>query len=108
MSKKDFKTAGAELDKLFSGAAETPAKTQRMNDTSAPKKVAQKANKTVKKVFSFRAEAETADNWRLWADAKGMKVDELGTKALTEYIKRHPLTADQNQIYELKKAQKKS
>lgn len=110
MSKKmgDIKKAADGLDKFFSEASETPAKSQRMDDTSSSKKIAQKPNKAVKKVFSFRAEAETADNWRLWADAKGMKVDELGTKALTEYIKRHPLTADQNQIYELKRAQKKS
>lgn len=62
--------------------------------------------KPQKKVFSFRAEAESADNWRLWADAKGMKVDEMGTAAFTEFIENHPLTADEQTIYELKKAQK--
>lgn len=109
MSKKDLKKAAQDgLDKFFTEASESPAENQRENDTKAPKKIAEKSNKAVKKVFSFRAEAETADDWRLWADAKGMKVDELGTKALTEYIKRHPLTDDQKQIFELKKAQKKS
>lgn len=89
MSKKmgDLKSAGSGLDKFFT--------------EEEPKKA-------VKKVFSFRTLAENADDWRLWADAAGMKVDDLGTAALTEYIKRHPLTDDQNQIYELKKAQKKS
>ncbi len=96
MSKKDFSKAAEGLDKFFSENHVSKAAV----DT--------KPKKTVKKVFSFRAEAETADNWRLWADAAGLKVDELGTKAITEYIKKHPLTEDQNQIYELKKAQKKS
>ena len=115
MGKKmgDFKKAADEgLDKFFSEASElfedVESDNKRKSDTSPQKKIAEKPNKAVKKVFSFRAEAETADNWRIWADAAGMKVDELGTKAITEYIKKHPLTADQNQIYELKKAQKKS
>ena len=109
MSRKmgDLKKAGAEMDKFFT-ASESPAETQRKNDTKAPKKVAEKPNKAVKKVFSFRAEVDTVDSWRVWADAKGMKVDELGEKAITEYIKRHALTDDQRQIYELKMAQKKS
>lgn len=98
MSKKEnIKSAAEGLDKFFSSQS---------GESSV--KAAEKNEKPVKKVFSFRAEAELADNWRLYADAAGMKVDELGTKALTEYIKKHPLTADQSQIYELKKAQKKS
>lgn len=102
MNKKmgDMKSAAGGLDKFFSDI-----KTEEIFP-EAEKKPEKK--KPVKKVFSFRTEAENADHWRLWADAAGLKVDDLGTKAITEYIKRHPLTDDQNQIYELKKAQKKS
>ena len=99
MSKKqDIKNAADGLDKFFSSS----------QPEEKPVKAAEKKEKPVKKVFSFRTEAELADDWRLYADAAGMKVDELGTEALTEYIKKHPLKADQHQIYELKKAQKKS
>ena len=110
MSKKmgDFKKAADEgLDKFFSDLpkgedlfepeVKEPVKTE-----------PEKEKKPVKKVFSFRTLAEDADDWRLWADAKGMKVDDLGTAALKEYIKKHKLTDEQRQIYELKKAQKKS
>ena len=112
-SKMDkLKDAGSSLDKLFSGASESPTespkKTTKRNTKAEPEKVSEEPKKTQKKVFSFRAEESTVDSWRVWADAKGMKVDELGEKALTEYIKRHSLTEDQRQIYELKMAQKNS
>lgn len=101
-TKKNFKEAVSGLDKFFS---ETSKK-----EESAVKDIiatAKKEKKSVgKKVFSFRAEAETVDSWRLWADAKGMKVDDLGEKALQEYIKKHPLTEDQKQIFELKQKMK--
>ena len=118
-SKMDkLKDAGSSLDKLFSGASETTKKSTRGRAKAQPEEPSespQKAQEGKKqrvidthKVFSFRAPIETVDSWRVWAEAKGMKVDELGEKALTEYIKRHSLTDDQRQIYELKMAQKKS
>ena len=103
-----LKEAGAGMDKFFSGASESPEKSTKRNTKTEPEKVTESPQKAQKKVFSFRAEVEAVDSWRVWADAKGMKVDELGEKALTEYIKRHSLTDDQRQIYELKMAQKKS
>lgn len=108
MSKKDFKAAGAAMDKFFSNSSAETADDPAKNNITEPKKIAQKSNKQPKKVFSFRAAVPVVDDWRLWADAKGMKVDELGEKALQEYIRKHPLTEEQKQIYELKKAQKKS
>ena len=111
-SKMDkLKTAGADMDKFFSGASETTEKateTTKRNTKAEPEKASEEPKKTQKKVFSFRAEVDQVDSWRVWADAKGIKVDELGEKAITEYIKRHSLTEDQRQIYELKMAQKKS
>lgn len=103
-------SAGGDLDRFFSAVSEgiSNGLKKSMTDGKADEpERPQKPQKPQKKVFSFRAEAEDADNWRLWADAKGLKVDELGSKAISEYVKRHPLTADQKQIYELKKAQRK-
>ena len=118
-SKMDkLKEAGAGMDKFFSEASEssteTTKKPAKRNTKTEPEKVTEEPTEGKKKktdthkVFSFRAPIETVDSWRVWADAKGMKVDELGEKALTEYIKKHSLTEDQRQIYELKMAQKKS
>lgn len=111
--KKDkMKQSVSELDKLFSEASESSSgvfeEITKGNTKEAKKKPSEKPQKAQKKVFSFRAEVEAVDSWRVWADAKGLKVDELGEKAITEYIKRHSLTEDQRQIYELKMAQKKS
>ena len=110
-----LKDAGSSLDKLFTGASEptekaseTTKKSTKRNTKAEPEKASEEPKKTQKKVFSFRAEVDQVDSWRVWADAKGLKVDELGTLALTEYIKKHSLTEDQRQIYELKMAQKKS
>lgn len=107
-----LKSAGAGMDKFFSGASENVSepskKTTKRNTKEEPKQEPTKPQKVQKKVFSFRAEESTVDGWRLWADAKGMKVDDLGEKAITEYIKRHSLTEDQQKIYDLKSAQKKS
>lgn len=149
-----LKTAGADMDKFFSGADQDepeekeeikvvfkgsgkrerevstpdfkpamslkmdekrPAKGRARKAKEEPSESPQKAQEGKKsrvidthKVFSFRAPRETVDSWRVWADAKGIKVDELGEKAITEYIKRHSLTEDQKKIYELKMAQKKS
>lgn len=129
-SKKGLEKAGAEMDKFFSESSASLAESQKdvaeekdsqesVNDLNTAQKSTKKntkgkkeeskeePQKAQKKVFSFRAEVDQVDSWRVWADAKGMKVDELGEKALTEYIRRHGLTADQKQIYELKMAQKK-
>ena len=111
--KKDkMKQSVSELDKLFSEASESSSgvfeEITKGNTKEAKKKPSEKPQKAQKKVFSFRAEVEAVDSWRVWADAKGLKVDELGEKAITEYIKRHSLTEDQRQIYELKMAQMKS
>ena len=107
-----MKKAGAVMDGFFSEASESSSgvfeEITKGNTKEAKKKPSEKPQKAQKKVFSFRAEVETVDSWRAWADAKGLKVDELGEKAITEYIKRHSLTEDQRQIYELKMAQKKS
>lgn len=107
-----LKTAGADMDKFFTGATESPTespkRSTKRNTKTVKEEPKEEPQKAQKKVFSFRAEVDQVDSWRVYADAKGMKVDELGEKALQEYIKKHSLTEDQRQIYELKMAQKKS
>lgn len=113
-SKKNLqKVSGDVFDMMFSQAAESSSgapETAPAESSGEPEKTAQRADrkpeKKKKKVFSFRAEADQVDSWRVWADAKGMKVDELGEKALREYIERHPLTKDQKTVYELKLSQR--
>lgn len=106
--KNKLQEAGAEVfDSLFSVSPEKAPETSQAESSREPEKTAQGADKKPKKkVFSFRAGADQADSWRVWADAKGMKVDELGETAIMEYISRNPLTEDQQKIYELKLAQK--
>ena len=124
--KKDFSAGVSALDKFFSetepkreevvksligatqDAQEAPQKVRKTKSQDQDQKGSEEPQKLKKKVFSFRAEAGEADSWRVWADASGMKVDELGERAIREYIKRHPLKGDQLQIYELKMGQKSS
>ena len=122
--KKDFSAGVDALDKFFSGseaqreetikavmgatqdAQEAPQKVRKTKTQDQDQKGSEEPQKLKKKVFSFRAEVSEADSWRVWADASGIKVDELGERAIREYIKRHPLKDDQRQIYELKMGQK--
>lgn len=55
------------------------------------------------KTFSFWAPKEDADSWRTYAKARGVTMDDMGTEAFTEYMKNHPLTDEQKQLYELLK-----
>ena len=119
--KKDFSAGVDALDKFFSGSEaqreeavqsvmgatqEAPQKVRKTKTQDQDQKGSEEPQKLKKKVFSFRAEVSEADSWRVWADASGIKVDELGERAIREYIKRHPLKGDQLQIYELKMSQK--
>lgn len=118
--KKDFSAGVRALEKFFSEsdsqreeviqtvigatqeAQEAPQTVKETKSQPKPQESTEEPQKPKKKVFSFRADAEEADSWRVWADASGLKVDELGQSAIREYIKRHPLKGDQLQIYELK------
>lgn len=50
------------------------------------------------KVFSFRGWKDEVDYWRLYAAVKGLKIDELGSAAINEYIKRHPVTGAESDL----------
>ena len=115
-SKKDkMAAAGGVFDKFFTGAPAESAQENAGNDQEAPKaeragispseglKAESEALRKPKKVFSFRADQQEAASWRAYADARGMKMDQLGAEAFREYLEAHPLTsADQKQIYDIK------
>ncbi len=104
--------AGAGVfDKFFSQTQQEPRISPQKateevkveNSTPEPLKGQNEPNLKAKKVFSFRADQEKATSWRAYADARGMKMDQLGAAAFEEYIAAHPLTgADQKQIYDIK------
>lgn len=118
--KKDFSAGVRALDKFFTetdppseeaiqsvigatqDAQEAPQTKSQAQDQKGLEEPEKPKKKDTHKVFSFRAEKKEADSWRVWADASGLTVDELGERAIREYIKRHPLKGDQLQIYELK------
>lgn len=106
-SKKDMLSGASVYDKFFSSqdAQDVPEETEDhavSKPSNAKQKRPEKAQKSVKKVFSFRCEEESVNAWRVYADAAGMKVDDLGSLALQEYIENHPLTGDQKKIFDLK------
>lgn len=97
--KKNLNSAGVGVfDKIFSDNVKSSS------DTSIP---TVDSTHSSKKVFSFRGPVTEVEKWRIYADAKGIKVDELGTEAITEYIKKHPLDEDEQQVYNIKLKQKK-
>lgn len=105
-SKKKLDEAGAAVfDKFFSSqdAENGSQKGDSKSDDSLSGKGRKKANK---RVFSFRGDDSAVTEWRVYADASGMKVDELGTAAMKEYIENHPLNPDQKKIYDLKMKQR--
>lgn len=68
--------------------------------------------KPQKQSFSFRAEKQKIETWKLYADTIGTDdIGELWSVAIDEYISNHKLSADQQIVYDLKKqaleAQKK-
>jgi hypothetical protein len=102
--KKDFTSAAAAAtSKLFSSAEDQNSKREVIQK---PKE--ENPQKSAKKVFSFRGGIDSVTKWRLYADASGMKVDDLGTAALEEYLENHPLTEEQKQIYDIKLKRKKA
>ncbi|MCQ2507599.1 MAG: hypothetical protein MJ097_02280 [Dorea sp.] len=110
-SKKDKLTSAGIYDKFFSGPAPQEANTEEIEEKVSitpskeeqPKKASQKPQK---KMFAFRGEQSMIDEWRCYADAAGMKVEEFGTAAMMEYMQRHPLSSDQMKLFELKKKMK--
>ena len=68
------------------------------NDKDAHRGVT-RANKAVK-VFSFRGTVQDVNQWRLYASIRGAKVDDIGVAAMREYLKRHPLSAEEKALFD--------
>lgn len=80
------KAAASTGSKFFSGSENGKA----VKDVSSVKKQL-KEEKVPKQVFSFRGDKNDVKAWRLYANITGIKVDDLGSLAMKEYIKNHPL-----------------
>jgi len=89
-------------------APEQPEPVKQGKSSTKETKAVKKPEKGKKKVFSFRADESKVIQWRLQAVARGITVDDLGQKAIDEYISRHKLTDTQKQLFELNMMQKKS
>lgn len=57
------------------------------------------AEKKKKQVFSFRAELTDIENWKAYAQAKGLTMETIGSSAMNEYMLRHKLTDNEHSIY---------
>lgn len=68
-------------------------------------KTKEKTNtKPQKQSFSFRADINKIEAWKLYSEAIGAKdIGTLWTAAIDEYISNHKLTEEQQVIYDLKK-----
>ena len=62
----------------------------------------QTVQKVTKKMFSFRADGDHVDMWKAYIEATGRTAEDVSDAAIMEYMKRHKLTDDQQDTYELK------
>lgn len=102
MAKKDLTTAAQALQDTMNSSK---AATQAVTDTHFVKKKERRVtgkgkNKDDTKVFSFRSWIDDVDSWRMYAEVKGLKVDELGAAAMNDYIKRHPISEEERTLQE--------
>lgn len=59
--------------------------------------------KPQKTVMGFRAEVGKIELWKLYADAAEQEISAMCTAALDEYVCNHELTAEQKEIFDIKK-----
>ena len=98
--KKDLNQgAAAATAKLFSGSR-TPQPKNSEKPEETP--IKEEKVKTVKQVFSFRGEKDTVKAWRLYATISGIKVDDLGSMAMQEYLASHPLKGTEKTLFDEK------
>ena len=76
-----------------------------IKNTLIEEKVENNTNtKPQRQSFSFRADQNKIETWKLYAETIGVKdIGALWTAAIDEYINNHKLTEDQQIIYDLKK-----
>lgn len=96
-TKQEMANASNEaLKKFISQGAETTqndVKSSSMGiSTPGKQKARNGANRRVTRVFSFRADIDSVAQFRAYCFAKyKMTVDEVGERAMIEYMENHPL-----------------
>lgn len=101
----------AEAEPPAQGTPQTAQKPQTAPEPSKPNKSTFEEEKTVygantkpqKAVMGFRAEVDKIELWKIYADAAEQEIGTLCTAAIDEYIRNHELTADQKEIFDIKK-----
>ena len=79
----------------------TPKESKARKNASNSKKTENKPNtKPQKQVFSFRAMITDIAAWKAYATASGRTMENIGTAAMHEYVKRHRLNAAEQAVYE--------
>lgn len=109
-TKEELKKGSAAMNKILGGVGtqEEPGTTEKpktkrntRKQTKADTGQSEKPEKPIQKVFSFWADVETQKEWRTYAKAKEMTISDLGRNAIEEYINRHKLKPEEQQIYDL-------
>lgn len=89
MTKKNLNNALNATDKFFSAS----------NKENTQKPENKKSAISEKIVFSFRSPKSNVESWRIYASIKGMKMEDLGTASLNEYMKKHPLSDEEQTVF---------
>lgn len=85
-----------------------PQKSQEALKQSQPRKNTKKSKKaenepntrSQKQVFSFRAMVSDISVWKAYTTASGKTMENIGTVAMNEYIKRHKLTEAEQAVFD--------
>ena len=90
-AKKEQKDMGSEGEKNAPSDSikKTSENTKKTESPKSKTKTKKKAEKGQKQVFSFRAFTEDISNWRAFATATDVSMENLGTTAMNEFINRH-------------------
>ena len=77
-------------------------------DVEKNQKTENKPNtKPQKQVFSFRANLSDISIWKAYATAAGKTMENIGTAAINEYIRRHRLNEAEQAVFEALEAREK-
>ena len=78
---------------------------QTIKSTLAEEKTEEKADaKAQKQVFSFRASKEHISDWKAYATATGLTMENVGAAAMNEYLLQHKLEGAEKAVYDALRA----
>ena len=88
---------------LFAGmGTETQQEVKESVKTAQEAPQQETQQQAIKKMFSFRTAGEHVDMWKAYIEATGRKAEDVSDAAIMEYMKRHKLSDEQQEIYDLK------